>query len=74
MTQIKLSVEGETWTEHPDGWSVQDQPQTRVATVMTNGRVDRSRRVDAEELLLSVARLVPEGTRLRVTVETIPKD
>lgn len=74
MTQIKLSVEGETWTEYPDGWSVQSEPAARVAVVMTDGSVNQKKAVDADRLLAEVARLVPEGTRLRVTVETIPKD
>jgi hypothetical protein len=68
--QIKLSAEGETWVEYPDGWSVQTEAETRVREIRNDGH-HTDHRLDADKLLSQVAALVPEGTRLRVTVETV---
>lgn len=69
-TQIKVSAEGETWVEHPDGWTSQTQPETRVREIRNDGH-HTDERLNADQLLADVARLVPEGTRLRITVETV---
>lgn len=66
--RIEISVEGRTETEFGEPGRTEDRQVVRVVN-RDGGLTDET--LSADEMLSQVARLVPDGTRISVTIQAL---
>lgn len=68
--QMNASIEGKTETTWQEWNGFNTETETKVILLNTSGGTTNDV-LDANDFLMSIAKLVPTGTILRLTVETV---
>lgn len=66
--QMSMSLVG--CVDKETNW-IDGEPVPAVRLMQTNGTAHPSRLIDAEKLLADFVKIVPDGTALRITIETV---